>query len=309
MISRKEHPKDATYLLSIREVLRQRAVVDGPSTLSPSRFVPSAGQGPAGSKSANGAPPSAWAKPDVQVSMEAADGIVSCLPENAESAGRILQEIESAEISRPGSAMSGNLGSLEGYLRRGKSGSTLSVSTKSDATIGKESSPAESAPPPEVPPKELESGHLDVGHGTTASGASPIPSTHSTLSLSSAFSSGLGYAMRLLSTQVEQEKPTLPPKGPHGLLSTDGIYIDDKPHIKYDWTVGKRLKFSCTAYYAKQFDLLRRRCGIEDWFLHSLSRSTNWAAEGGKSRANFWKTSDDRLIIKTLVNAWNVADL
>ncbi|KAJ8695190.1 hypothetical protein PTI98_007805 [Pleurotus ostreatus] len=310
VISRKEHPKDATYLLSIREVLRQRAAVDGPSTLSPSRFVPSAGQGSAGSKSANGAPPSAWAKPDVQVSMEAADGIVSCLPENAESAGRILQEIESAEVSRPGSAMSGALGSLEGYIRRGKSGSTLSVSTKSDATIGKErSSPAESAPPPEVPPKELEDGHLDAGHGATASGASPIPSTHSTLSLSSAFSSGLGYAMRLISTQVEPEKPTLPSKGPHGLLSTDGIYIDDKPHIKYDWTVGKRLKFSCTAYYAKQFDLLRRRCGIEDWFLHSLSRSANWAAEGGKSRANFWKTSDDRLIIKTLVNAWNVADL
>ncbi|KAL4265488.1 PIPK domain-containing protein [Pleurotus pulmonarius] len=311
VISRKEHPKDATYLLSIREVLRQRAAVDGPSTLSPSRFAPSPGQGPASSKSANGAPPSAWAKPDVQVSMEAADGIVSCLPENAESAGRILQEIESAEISRPGSAMSVGSGSLEGYIRRRKSGSTLSVSTKSDITIGKEkSSPEESALPPEVPPKELEGSHLGVEHGTTASGApGPIPSTHSNASFSSAFSSGLGYAMRLITTQVEQEKPNLPPKGPHGLLSTDGIYIDDKPHIKFDWTVGKRLKFSCTAYYAKQFDLLRRRCGIENWFLHSLSRSANWAAEGGKSRANFWKTSDDRLIIKTLVNAWNVADL
>ena len=30
---------------------------------------------------------------------------------------------------------------------------------------------------------------------------------------------------------------------------------------------------------------------------------------GGKSKSNFWKTSDDRFIIKTLVNAWNVADL
>jgi 1-phosphatidylinositol-3-phosphate 5-kinase len=30
---------------------------------------------------------------------------------------------------------------------------------------------------------------------------------------------------------------------------------------------------------------------------------------GGKSKSNFWKTSDNRFIIKTLVNAWNVADL
>jgi 1-phosphatidylinositol-3-phosphate 5-kinase len=27
------------------------------------------------------------------------------------------------------------------------------------------------------------------------------------------------------------------------------------------------------------------------------------------SKSNFWMTSDQRLIIKTLVNAWNVADL
>ena len=62
-------------------------------------------------------------------------------------------------------------------------------------------------------------------------------------------------------------------------------------------------------YYAKQFDALRRRCGIDAVFLHSLARSQNWLAEGGKSKSNFWKTTDERFIIKTLVNAWNVADL
>ncbi|KAI0270206.1 hypothetical protein BGY98DRAFT_267943 [Russula aff. rugulosa BPL654] len=33
-----------------------------------------------------------------------------------------------------------------------------------------------------------------------------------------------------------------------------------------------------------------------------------WKALGGKtrSRSNFWKTSNDRFIIKTLVNAWNI---
>jgi 1-phosphatidylinositol-3-phosphate 5-kinase len=104
--------------------------------------------------------------------------------------------------------------------------------------------------------------------------------------------------------------PVLQTPKHHGLLHrTDVENIDDRPHIKYDWTVGKRLKFSCTVFYAKQFDSLRRRCGIEDVFVKSLSKSANWAAEGGKSKSNFWKTSDDRFIIKTLVNAWNVADL
>ena len=28
-----------------------------------------------------------------------------------------------------------------------------------------------------------------------------------------------------------------------------------------------------------------------------------------ENRSNFWKTSDDKFIIKSLVNAWNVADL
>ena len=62
-------------------------------------------------------------------------------------------------------------------------------------------------------------------------------------------------------------------------------------------------------YYAKQFDGLRRQCGISDLFMKSLGCSTNWSAQGGKSKSNFWKTSDERFIIKSLVNAWNVDDL
>jgi hypothetical protein len=63
------------------------------------------------------------------------------------------------------------------------------------------------------------------------------------------------------------------------------------------------------AYFARQFDALRRRCGVSEGFNRSLAESANWLAEGGKSKANFFKTSDDRYIIKSLVNAWNVADL
>jgi hypothetical protein len=40
-----------------------------------------------------------------------------------------------------------------------------------------------------------------------------------------------------------------------------------------------------------------------------MAKCEPWKAQGGKSRSNFWKASDDRFIIKTVVNAWNVADL
>jgi 1-phosphatidylinositol-3-phosphate 5-kinase len=63
------------------------------------------------------------------------------------------------------------------------------------------------------------------------------------------------------------------------------------------------------VYYAKQFDALRRRCGVEEAFARSMARCEPWKAQGGKSRSNFWKTLDERFIIKTLINAWNVADL
>lgn len=98
-------------------------------------------------------------------------------------------------------------------------------------------------------------------------------------------------------------------KKQHHVLLADIAAPDGRPHIKHEWTVGKRLKTTCTVYYAKQFDVLRKRCGIQDGYLKSLAQCTDWLAEGGKSKSNFWKTSDDRFIIKTLVNAWNVSDL
>jgi hypothetical protein len=59
-------------------------------------------------------------------------------------------------------------------------------------------------------------------------------------------------------------------KNHHSLLYANPMTINERPHIKYDWTIGKRLKFSCTVYYVKQFDALRRRCGVEDGFVRSM---------------------------------------
>jgi 1-phosphatidylinositol-3-phosphate 5-kinase len=85
--------------------------------------------------------------------------------------------------------------------------------------------------------------------------------------------------------------------------------IDARPHLQYDFTVGNRLRFSCTSYYALQFSNLRKQCGVEETLMRSLERTTTWIAEGGKSKSSFYKTSDDQFILKTLVTAWNVSDL
>lgn len=281
VISRKEHPRDAPSLLKLGlpEVLRQKAFAEPQSN--------NGNATPLGSNLTVGAPPSAWAKPEVQVSKEAADGLVSA--GTASRAGQMLQELEATTTDVHGTV---STASVETAIRRGKASSLLS--SVSDSTAGEQSTSTLSdahhpLPPPPPPPKDLPETPSDPGAS----------------SLTQTLSSALRY---MLSTG----RP-LPPPPPshHGLLHSSAASpaIDERPHIKYDWTIGKRLRFSCTVYYARQFDALRKRCGVDAGFLSSLARSKNWAADGGKSRSNFWKTEDGRFIIKTLVNAWNVADL
>ncbi|KAJ3200383.1 1-phosphatidylinositol-3-phosphate 5-kinase, partial [Entophlyctis luteolus] len=70
-------------------------------------------------------------------------------------------------------------------------------------------------------------------------------------------------------------------------------------HIKLEFSDGGT-KFECKAFYAEQFEALRRNCGFEDGYLQSLSRCIKWDASGGKSGSAFLKTKDDRLILKSL---------
>ncbi|KAF8940640.1 hypothetical protein BGZ58_005376 [Dissophora ornata] len=111
------------------------------------------------------------------------------------------------------------------------------------------------------------------------------------------------------------------------------------PHIKARFSQGKT-SFSCIVYYAAEFDTLRRRCGIHQNYVESLSRCTSWAANGGKSKSSFYKTkgihretgynhirmpaletctsytnlpafhlpSDDRFVVKQMVSSWNIAE-
>ncbi|PCH34847.1 hypothetical protein WOLCODRAFT_139614 [Wolfiporia cocos MD-104 SS10] len=297
VISRKEHPKDATSLISIRDVLRHKTSTDASDAPSSSRL------GVTGSVPGNTHnPPSARAKPAVELSMQVADGHISGMPEAAD---RVLLGLEANSSSPSTWRNSGSHTTLsdstfvETKIRSRKTASV--VSTDSDTSLEHSSNSSREVSPPPVPPKEQILRKELPPHPPDSHN---VPSSFA-VSLTNTLSSAMKYMLK--PHEAASDTPALTPH--HGLLSTASPAIGERPHIKYEWTIGKRLKFSCTVYYAKQFDSLRRRCGIEDAFLRSLARSENWAAEGGKSRSNFWKTSDDQFIIKTLVNAWNVADL
>ncbi|KAF9436888.1 hypothetical protein BGZ76_002689 [Entomortierella beljakovae] len=79
------------------------------------------------------------------------------------------------------------------------------------------------------------------------------------------------------------------------------------PHLKARFTQGKS-SFSCVVYYAAEFDTLRRRCGIHQSYVQSLSRCDVWNANGGKSKSSFYKTRDDRFVVKQMVSSWNIAE-
>ena len=308
VISRKEHPREPAALAALRDVLRQKASAD--SGTSPSLLSPIGG--PSGKSSGTETPRSVRAKPAVEISTLAAGGQVSGMPTAVESAGKILHDLEA--ISKANSSRTSlsdsrhsSSGFFEATIRRGKASSLM---TDSDGSTVQESSGSSAvAAPPPLPPKDLS----ELKDGEEAR-RSPVlsdteaPPTPAKSGFTSAFANSLTSAMRYVLKPGESPRP-LPGAPHHGLLSADAPAIDERPHIKYDWTIGKRLRFSCTVYYAKQFDQLRKRCGVEDVFMKSMARSENWAAEGGKSRSNFWRTTDNRFIIKTLVNAWNVADL
>ncbi|KAF9313007.1 hypothetical protein BG003_005694 [Podila horticola] len=79
------------------------------------------------------------------------------------------------------------------------------------------------------------------------------------------------------------------------------------PHLKTRFSHGKT-SFSCTIYFAAEFDTLRRRCGIHQDFVQSLARCDVWNANGGKSKSSFYKTKDDRFVVKQMVSSWNIAE-
>lgn len=267
------------------------------------------------------------AKTDVISTIEAAD---SKLSETDTLAAvddlPILQELSSVSPSRPSSVKSvkisattsalpdSDLQNKNGRSESEKDPSVISVEGGASDETARQGQDVIPLTNPPVPRKEFVRKEFKGKEGDPLIGPKapePVPATSS--SLATALANGITSAVRFV-THAESLLRTVSPPPPsakhhHALLLADITSIDERPHIKYDWTIGKRLRFSCTVYYAKQFDALRRRFGISDLSLKSLMRCVNWTAEGGKSKSNFWKTSDERFIIKSLVNAWNVTDL
>lgn len=70
-------------------------------------------------------------------------------------------------------------------------------------------------------------------------------------------------------------------------------------HLKYTFAEGSA-KMLCKIFYAEQFDAVRRKCGVSDRIVESLSRCLKWDSKGGKTKSVFLKTLDDRLVLKSL---------
>ena len=70
-------------------------------------------------------------------------------------------------------------------------------------------------------------------------------------------------------------------------------------HLKYEFTSGSA-KMLCKVFYVERFDALRRKLGVADRIVESLSRCLKWESQGGKSRSVFLKTLDNRFVLKSL---------
>jgi 1-phosphatidylinositol-3-phosphate 5-kinase len=79
----------------------------------------------------------------------------------------------------------------------------------------------------------------------------------------------------------------------HSLLRKTGT------HLKYQFQEGQA-KMLCKIFFAEQFDAVRRKCGVADRIIESLSRCAKWDSKGGKTKSLFLKTLDDRFILKSL---------
>ncbi|KAK5050771.1 hypothetical protein LTR84_003330 [Exophiala bonariae] len=79
----------------------------------------------------------------------------------------------------------------------------------------------------------------------------------------------------------------------HSLLRKTGT------HLKYQFQEGPA-KMLCKVFFAEQFDAVRRKCGVADRIIESLSRCLKWDSKGGKTKSVFLKTLDERFILKSL---------
>ncbi|KAI9715239.1 MAG: hypothetical protein M1812_006050 [Candelaria pacifica] len=84
-----------------------------------------------------------------------------------------------------------------------------------------------------------------------------------------------------------------------GLEVEQSLLCSTGTHLKYQFNEGSA-RMLCKIFFAEQFDAVRRKCGVSDRIVESLSRCLKWDSKGGKTRSVFLKTMDDRFILKSL---------
>jgi 1-phosphatidylinositol-3-phosphate 5-kinase len=104
-----------------------------------------------------------------------------------------------------------------------------------------------------------------------------------------------------------EERPMSPNDTPHDICE-DGMNQAEVEtsllratgtHLAYSFIDGSA-RMQCKIFYAEQFDAVRRKCGVADRIVESLSRCLKWDSKGGKTKSVFLKTLDDRLVLKSL---------
>ncbi|EEA21986.1 Mitochondrial distribution and morphology protein 12 [Talaromyces marneffei ATCC 18224] len=113
------------------------------------------------------------------------------------------------------------------------------------------------------------------------------------------------YKSKLASIQDHYDKEEWQHDHASGVEARDQARVESallRPtgtHLKYQFQEGQA-KMLCKVFYAEQFDALRRRCGVADRIVESLSRCAKWDSKGGKTKSLFLKTLDDRFVLKSL---------
>lgn len=195
----------------------------------------------------------------------------------------------------------------EDLEKDGGSSSLLGLGLPSNATSSA-TKPARRSPS-QAPPSAAPSGIFGWGSTKDESWTSSITSN-----IGSGLSMLVGKGPN--GTIKGKKEPASRNSSIHSLLAPDhlppSVTIEDKPHIVLTTTIGrpkKGLEVSCTVYFASAFHQLRTRLGIEKSFAESLAQAQPWDAVGGKSKALFFRTADEKHIVKELVTKWNCSDM
>ncbi|KAJ5103245.1 hypothetical protein N7532_003774 [Penicillium argentinense] len=96
-----------------------------------------------------------------------------------------------------------------------------------------------------------------------------------------------------------QVDPSMGPEALEESRTEAALLRETGTHLKYQFQEGQA-KMLCKVFFGEQFDALRKKCGVADRIVESLSRCAKWDSKGGKTKSIFLKTLDDRFILKSL---------